>query len=69
MKRGRSLINNKNRVGPRIEPCGTPDSMYVKAERPFPWTTACCLSLRYDVNQAIDLRLNLYLMSFFNGIE
>ena len=26
MKRGRSLINNKNRVGPRIEHCGTPDS-------------------------------------------
>ena len=59
MKRGRSLINNTNKVGPRIEHCGTPDSIYVNAERPFPWTTACCLSLRYDVNQAIDLRLNL----------
>ena len=55
MKRGRSLINNKNRVGPRIEPWGTPECIYVNAE----WTTACCLSLRYDVNQAIDLRLNL----------
>ena len=50
MKRGRSLINNKNRFGPRMEPCGTPDFMYANAERPFPWTTACCLSLRYDVN-------------------
>ena len=59
MKRDRSLMNNKNRVGPRIEPYGTPDFMYVDAERPFPWTTACCISLRYDVNQAIDLRLNL----------
>ena len=37
MKRGRSLINNKNKVGPRIETCGTPDSIYVNAERPFPW--------------------------------
>ena len=59
MKRGRSLINDKNRVGFRIEPCGTPGFIYVNAERPFPWTTACCLSLRYDVNQAMDLRLNL----------
>ena len=61
MKRGpgRSFINYKSRVGPRIEPCGTPDFIYVNAERPFPWTTACCLSLRYDVNQAIDLPLNL----------
>ena len=55
MKRDRSLINNKNMVAPRIEPCG----MHVNAERPFPWTTACCLSLRYDFDQAIDLRLNL----------
>ena len=52
MKRGISLINNKIMVGPRIEPYGTPDFIYVNAERPFPWTTACCLSLRYDVNQA-----------------
>ena len=59
MKRGISLINNKNRFGPRIETCGTPVVMYVNAEIPFPWTTACCLSLRYDVNQAIDLGLNL----------
>ena len=59
MKRGRSLINNKNRVCPSLEPCGAPDFMYVNAERPFPWTTACCLSQRYDINQAIDLRLNL----------
>ena len=48
MKRGRSLINNKSRVGPRIEPCGTPDFIYVNAEGPFPWTTACCLSLSYN---------------------
>ena len=59
MKRGRLLINNKKRAGPRIEPWGIPDFIYVNAERPFPWTTACCLSLKYDVNHAIDLRLNL----------
>ena len=41
MKRGISLINNKNRVGPRMEPCGTPDFMYANAESPFSWTTAC----------------------------
>ena len=58
MKRARSLINDKNRVGPRIEPCGTPD-LYENSERPFPWPTACGLSLIYDVNQAIDSRLNL----------
>ena len=33
MKRGRSLIDNKNRVGPRIEPYGTPDFIYVNEER------------------------------------
>ena len=59
MKRGRSLINNKNRASPRIEPLGTPDFIYVNAERPFPWTTVCCLLRKCDVNQAIDLRLNL----------
>ena len=69
MKRGRSLVNTKNRVGPKIEPCGTPDFTYMNAARPFPWTTACCLSLRYDINQAIDLCLNLYFMSNFNRIE
>ena len=68
MKRGRSLINNKNRVGPRIDPCGTLDFIYVNAERPFLWTTACCLLLRYDVNQAINLQLNLKVISFFNRI-
>ena len=52
------MINNKNRVGPRIEPWGAPDFIYVNAEIPFAWTTACCLSLRFVVNQAIDLRLN-----------
>ena len=49
MKRGRSLTNNDNMGGFRIGPCGTPDFIYVNAERPFPWTTACCISLRYDV--------------------
>ena len=69
MKRGRSLINNKNTVGPRIESCGTPDFIYENAERPFPWATACCLSLRYDVDQAIDLQLRLSLISILNKIE
>ena len=49
-------------VGLTIEPCGTPDFMYVNAESPFPWTIAYCLSLKYDVNQAIDLQLkSIYL--------
>ena len=69
MKRGRSLINNKNRVGPIIEPCETPDFIYVNAEKPFPWSTACSLSLRYGVNQAIHLLFNLELASFLNRIE
>ena len=34
-------------------------AVVIYAMRPFPWTIACCLSLRYDVNQAIDLWLNL----------
>ena len=46
------MINNKNMMGPGIEPRGTPNFMYVNAERPFLWTTACCLSLRCNVHQA-----------------
>ena len=32
MERGKSLINNRKRVGPRIEPSGTPDFTYVNAD-------------------------------------
>ena len=33
-KRGKSFINNRNRVGPKLEPCGTPDRLVEKADSP-----------------------------------
>ena len=35
-RRGKSLINNRNRVGPKIEPCGTPDLIVEKVDSPEP---------------------------------
>ena len=43
--KGRSLINNKNKSGPKIEPCGTPSVIKrVGDDLPLNWTYSCLLS-------------------------
>ena len=45
-----SLINNKNNIGPSIDPCGTPDPTSDQVEQvPFN-TTLCCLPIRQEQN-------------------
>ena len=39
--RGRSLINNKNKIGPKIEACGTPVQVVEKEDSPEPLSMAC----------------------------
>ena len=39
--RGRSFINKRNKVVPRIEPCGTPDLIVENDENPKPLSMAC----------------------------
>ena len=49
--RGKSLIKIKNNVGPRIEPCGTPESVCENSDSPCSLLMAYTRELRYDVNQ------------------
>lgn len=54
---GKSLIKSKNKRGPSIDPCGTPDVGEKLSDLPPPITTHCVLPKRYDRNQCnvIDL--------------
>ncbi len=40
---GRSLIKNKNRIGPSVEPCGTPALVDLNSEVKPLTITRCCL--------------------------
>ena len=46
---GISLTYNKNRIGPKTLPCGTPMLILLNSEIEFPTLTAWYLSLRNDV--------------------
>ena len=37
--------------GPKTEPCGTPHDVGNMSEKQLPILMACCLSVRYEVNQ------------------
>ena len=37
--------------GPKTEPCGTPHDVGNMSEKQLPIFMACCLSVRYEVNQ------------------
>ena len=39
-------MNNKNNIGPYIDPWGTPALAVVNSERPLPFGTACLRLLR-----------------------
>ena len=47
---GRSLIQMNNN-GPKIEPCGTPQTMEFHDEQAPLTITRCCLPFKYDVIQ------------------
>ena len=42
-------------MGPRIDPCGTPDVTSSHSEWIPSTTTLCCLPCKYDANQSISL--------------
>ena len=58
--RGKSFINKRNKVVPRIEACGTPDLIVENDENPKPLSMACWRDSRYEVNHLRDMLLNLY---------
>ena len=50
---GKSLINNKNKSGPKIDPWGTPNSTLVNEDLiPFGNLTNWDLELKYDLNKS-----------------
>ena len=50
---GKSLINNKKKSGPNIEPWGTPNSTLVNEDLiPFCNLTNWDLQLKYDLNKS-----------------
>ena len=60
------LINNRNKNGPRTDPCGTPDEISTNNEN-FPLqTTACWRWCKYDLNHSSSIFLIPYSESFFN---
>ena len=64
--KGKSLINNRNNSGPRIEPCGTP-SIISSIELDTPLICTNCLRPdRYDLNHWRLVPLIPNLLIFFN---
>ena len=41
IENGRSFMNNKNNVGPNIEPWGTPDNVWQKSDNPISGIALC----------------------------
>lgn len=54
---GRSLINSRNKSGPRIDPCGTPEVGVISFDLFTPITTCWVRSDRYDWNHCKMLDL------------
>ena len=63
--RGRSLINIKNKSGPRLDPCGTPQVIFSVSDFECLMDTFCVRVDKYDLNQDKALFPHLYISSFF----
>ena len=59
----------KNKVGPRIDLYGTPESTTEKSIVPLSYSMVGWRLLRYDLNHCIAEELNLYRESFSVKIE
>ena len=66
---GRSLIKMRNKVGPNIEPWGTPDCTVVKSVNPLSLSITCCREHKYDLNHCMAEGLSLYNASLFSKME
>ena len=69
IKRGISLMKIRNKTGPNIEPCGTPDFTSCIEECIFFSTIHCFLSERYDCIHFSELLSNLWERSFLSRIS
>ena len=58
MHRNRSLRNILKRIGPNIEPCGTPDKMFWKALEMLFILTFCFRSFKYEFRKVTVPKLN-----------
>ena len=54
----KSLMNRRNKRGPRTDPCGTPLEMGRLADILEQYFTTCLQSDRYDLNQETEFSLN-----------
>ena len=62
--KGMSLIYNIKNNGPRIDPWGTPDIIFIHIDNDFCIHTFCDLDSRYEVNHCMLSTLHLYSLSF-----
>ena len=61
---GKSFIKIKNRIGPKMDPCGTPWVTDFKSESVSLIQTYCLRSDRYELNQSFETPRKPYLPSF-----
>ena len=59
----------KNNIGPRIDPCGTPDFIYAGVDCPLPLSITCWRLCRYDDIKLRSGPLYLYKESLSTRIE
>ena len=60
-------MNRRKRVGPRIEPGGTPDRTLAYLDRPLSLIMACWRHSRYDSNHRIELVLFVHVKFLYKN--